>query len=455
VTVNVRSASAPPASGGRIPPHNLEAETSILGALMLDRSAIGKIADFLHPDDFYFPTHGIIFRAALNLYDHSEPIDLLTLSAELEKSRSLERAGGQEFLAELESGVPTAANVEYYARIVEEAATKRRLTGAGDRISNLAYDEGLAADLAVDKAEEIVFGIAERRIKQDFVPLSKVLHETWDDIEKSHLDPSHLSGVPSGFNDLDSKTGGFQKANLIVVAARPGIGKTSLVLNIAQHAAISRKIPVGIFSLEMSERELATRLLCSEAAVDSYRLRMGLLKESEWQPIAQAMGALAEAPIFIEESPVLSVMEMRTRARRLMASQNVGLLIVDYLQLMQGRNQENRVQEISDISRSLKGLARELNVPVIACSQLSREPEKRPDHRPQLSDLRESGSIEQDSDVVIFIYRDRFYNDNLPEDRRNVAELIIAKHRNGPTGKVELLFIDEQTKFANLERRRA
>lgn len=450
MTVELRQALV----SGRIPPHNLEAEASVLGALMLDRSAIGKVADLLHPEDFYFPNHGQIFKAALGLYERSEPIDLLTLSAELDRMRALERVGGQEFLATLESGVPTAANVEYYARIVEDAATKRRLSGAAERIGNLSFEEGLRADEAVDKAEGIIFSIAERRIKADFVSIKKVLHETWDEIEKTHADPSHVSGVPSGFSDLDAKTGGFQKANLVVVAARPGIGKTSFVLNIAQHAAIAHKIPVGIFSLEMSERELVTRLLCSEAAVDSYRLRMGLLKESEWTPIAKAMGALAEAPIFIEESPVLTVMEMRTRARRLMAAENVGLLIVDYLQLMQGRTQENRVQEISDISRSLKGLARELGIPVIACSQLSREPEKRPDHRPQLADLRESGSIEQDSDLVLFIYRDRFYNDNLPEDKRNIAEILIAKHRNGPVGKIDLLFIDEQTKFVNLDRRR-
>jgi len=453
MTVDLRRAAAPP-HGGRVPPSNVDAEIAILGALMLDRGAVAKVADFLHPDDFYFPNHGVIFQAAVNLYEHSEPIDLLTLSAELERKGQLERIGGQEFLAQLESSVPTAANVEYYAKIVEDAATKRRLTTAGERIGNLAFEEGLAADVAVDRAEEIVFTVAERRIRQDFVPLIKVLQKTWEDIERSHQDPSHVSGVPSGFNDLDAKTGGFQKGNLIVIAARPGVGKTSMVLNVAQYAAIHARVGVGIFSMEMSETELATRMLCSEAGVDSYRLRRGLMKESEWEPIAKAMGALGEAPIFIEESPQLSVLEMRTRARRLMARENIGLIVVDYLQLMEGRNQENRVQEISDISRSLKGLARELNVPVIACSQLSREPEKRPDHRPQLADLRESGSIEQDSDVVIFIYRDRFYNDNLPEDRRNVAELIIAKHRNGPVGKVELLFVDEQTRFVNLDRRR-
>jgi replicative DNA helicase len=829
------------------------------------------VADFLRPEDFYLDHHAQVYRAALNLYDRADPIDLLTLAAELETMRVLERIGGQAFLAELQSGVPTAANVEYYGHLVEEAATKRKLIGAGGRITALGFDESTPASQALDTAESVIFNIAEGRITQDFVALKDILKTTWDQIEQIHKDSSVISGVPSGFNDLDAKTGGFQKSDLIIIAARPGIGKcvifstlvddpetgarlsieefvktkrpsvfglspsgriearqigawvdsgvqpcfavtsqtgrrvevtghhpfltvsgwqplhdlikgdaiavprrlavfgqekvpaqlarllgyfigdgalsrgapefinvdpqivddfcgaitthfpachvtqrgphyrvfgyfartklpvsrsnpvvrwlkefglwgkkaefkrfpdpvwrwdketlrelvralmscdgsifatqnghpriefsvaseglakdmhhafvrfgilarfyrksercwrvqvtdsesvaryqaeigwigekvgrfpeelprfrsnnghlpvavwkmvgtaaamrglgwsklavlsgerpqtskfetynprtnhglsqrrvrifnealedwwlselanpelhwdrivsieptgdhqvydlsvpsganfvaedvllhnTSLTLNIAQHAAIQYKIPVAIFSLEMSEQQLVTRLLCSEASVDSYRLRTGLLKDSEWPRIAQAMGALSEAQIYIDDSPNVSVMEMRTKARRLKSANNLGLIIVDYLQLMQGRNQENRVQEVSDISRGLKSLARELQIPVIACSQLSREPEKRPDHRPQLSDLRESGTLEQDSDLVLFIYRDRFYNDNLADDRRNIAEIIIAKHRNGPTGKLELLFIDEQTKFVNLDRAR-
>jgi len=426
----------------------------VLGSLMLDRNAIVRVADFLRPDDFYLDHHAQVFRAALNLYDRADPIDLLTLAAELEKMLVLERIGGQAFLAELESGVPTAANVEYYGHLVEEAATKRKLISAGGRITALGFDESTPASQALDTAEGVIFNIAEGRITQDFVALKDILKTTWDQIEQIHKDQSVISGVPSGFNDLDAKTGGFQKSDLIIIAARPGVGKTSLTLNIAQHAAIQYKIPVAIFSLEMSEQQLVTRLLCSEASVDSYRLRTGLLKDAEWPRIAQAMGALSEAQIYIDDSPNVSVMEMRTKARRLKSANNLGLIIVDYLQLMQGRNQENRVQEVSDISRSLKGLARELQIPVIACSQLSREPEKRTDHRPQLSDLRESGTLEQDSDLVLFIYRERFYNDNVAEDKRNIAEIIIAKHRNGPTGKLELLFIDEQTKFANLDRRR-
>ena len=437
-----------------MPPHNLEAEASVLGSLMLDRNAIVRVADFLRPDDFYLDHHAQVFRAALNLYDRADPIDLLTLAAELETMRVLERIGGQAFLAELESGVPTAANVEYYGHLVEEAATKRKLISAGGRITALGFDESTPASQALDTAEGVIFNIAEGRITQDFVALKDILKTTWDQIEQIHKDQSVLSGVPSGFNDLDAKTGGFQKSDLIIIAARPGVGKTSLTLNIAQHASIQYKIPVAIFSLEMSEQQMVTRLLCSEASVDSYRLRTGLLKDAEWPRIAQAMGALSEAQIYIDDSPNLSVMEMRTKARRLKSANNLGLIIVDYLQLMQGRNQENRVQEVSDISRSLKSLARELQIPVIACSQLSREPEKRIDHRPQLSDLRESGTLEQDSDLVLFIYRERFYNDNVAEDKRNIAEIIIAKHRNGPTGKIELLFIDEQTKFANLDRRR-
>ena len=885
MTVDLRRAPAPPATGGRVPPHNLEAEASVLGSLMLDRNAIVRVADFLRPDDFYLDHHAQVYRAALNLYDRADPIDLLTLASELEKMLVLERIGGQVFLAELESRVPTAANVEYYGHLVEEAATKRKLISAGGRITALGFDDSTPAGQALDTAEGVIFNIAEGRITQDFVALKDILKTTWDQIEQIHKDQSVISGVPSGFSDLDAKTGGFQKSDLIIIAARPGVGKcavwstlvddpetgarmtieefvqrkrpsvfglspggriesrqvgtwvdsgvkpcfavttqsgrrvevtghhpfltvtgwqplhdlvvgdaiavpralpifgkesidperarllgyfigdgglsrgtpsftnidpviiddfksivssqfpgchvaqqaityfvsawrrvsglavkerlaayvhrvrrpitkspiigwltafglwgkksdikrfpdqvwrwnretlreflralmscdgsifatqngrpriefavaseglakdvhhafvrfgivsrlyrksercwrvqitdsqsvaqyqaeigwigekagrfpedvpqfrsnnghlpsvvwtmvgqaaamqglgwsklavlsgerartskfetskprtnhglsqrrlgifnevledwwlselanpelywdrivsieatgehqvydltvpsganfvaddvllhnTSLTLNIAQHASIQYKIPVAIFSLEMSEQQLVTRLLCSEASVDSYRLRTGLLKDAEWPRIAQAMGALSEAQIYIDDSPSVSVMEMRTKARRLKSANNLGLIIVDYLQLMQGRNQENRVQEISDISRSLKSLARELQIPVIACSQLSREPEKRPDHRPVLADLRESGSIEQDSDLVLFIYRERFYNDNVAEDRRNIAEILIAKHRNGPTGKIELLFIDEQTKFANLDRRR-
>jgi replicative DNA helicase len=421
---------------------------------MLDRNAIVRIADFLRPDDFYLDQHGQVYRAAINLYDRSDPIDLLTMASELEKMRVLDRIGGQEFLAELESGVPTAANVEYYGHLVEEAATKRKLIAAGSRITGFGFDESVPAVQALDQAEGVIFSIAEGRITQDFVPLKDVLKETWDQIERIHKDQSLLSGVPSGFTDLDAKTGGFQKSDLIIIAARPGIGKTSLTLNIAQHASIQHKIPVAIFSLEMSEQQLVTRLLCSEAAVDSYRLRSGLLKDSEWPRIAQAMGALSEAQIFIDDSPSISAIELRTKARRLKSANNLGLIIVDYLQLMHGQNQENRVQEISDISRSLKSLARELQIPVIACSQLSREPEKRTDHRPQLADLRESGALEQDADLVLFIYRERMYNDNLADDKRNIAEILIGKHRNGPVGKVELLFVDEQTKFVNLDRRR-
>jgi replicative DNA helicase len=401
LTVDLRRSPAPPAVGGRVPPHNLEAEASVLGSLMLDRNAIVRVADFLRPEDFYLDHHAQVYRAALNLYDRSDPIDLLTLAAELEKMRVLERVGGQAFLAELESGVPTAANVEYYGHLVEEAATKRKLISAGGRITALGFDESTPASTALDTAEGVIFNIAEGRITQDFVLLKDVLKNTWDQIEAIHKDQSTIIGVPSGFNDLDAKTGGFQKSDLIMIAGRPGQGKTSLVLGVAQNASIQYKVPVAIFSLEMSEQQLVTRLLCSEASVDSYRLRTGLLKDAEWPRIAQAMGALSEAPIYIDDSPGLSVMEMRTKARRLKAANNLGLIIVDYLQLMQGRSSENRVQEVSDISRSLKSLARELQIPVIACSQLSREPEKRPDHRPQLADLRESGCLAGDTPVYL------------------------------------------------------
>src|SRR5437899_5458959 len=368
---------------------------------MLDRNAIVRVADFLRPEDFYLDHHAQVYRAALNLYDRADPIDLLTLAAELEKMRVLERVGGQAFLAELQSGVPTAANVEYYGHLVEEAGTKRKLISAGGRITALVFDESTPARQALDTAEDVIFNIAAVCITQDFIALKDILKTTWDQIEQIHKDQAVISGVPSGFNDLDAKTGGVQKSDLIIVAARPGVGTTSLTLNIAQHASIQYKIPVAIFSLEMSEQQLVTRLLCSEASVDSYRLRTGLLKDAEWPRIAQAMGALSEAQIYIDDSPSVSVMEMRTKARRLKSANNLGLIIVDYLQLMQGRNQENRVQEISDISRSLKSLARELQIPVIACSQLSREPEKRPDHRPVLADLRESGCLTGDTPVYL------------------------------------------------------
>jgi len=401
VKVDLRAVPLAAPIAGRVPPHNLEAEASVLGSLMLDRNAIVRIADFLRPDDFYLDQHGQVYRAAINLYDRSDPIDLLTMASELERMRVLDRIGGQEFLAELESGVPTAANVEYYGHLVEEAATKRKLIAAGSRITGFGFDESVPAVQALDQAEGVIFSIAEGRITQDLVALKDVLKETWDQIERIHKDQSLLSGVPSGFTDLDAKTGGFQKSDLIVIASRPGVGKTSFMLNIAQHASIQHKIPVAIFSLEMSEQQLVTRLLCSEAAVDSYRLRSGLLKDSEWPRIAQAMGALSEAQIFIDDSPSISAIELRTKARRLKSANNLGLIIVDYLQLMQGRNQENRVQEVSDISRSLKSLARELQVPVIAASQLSREPEKRTDHRPQLADLRESGCLAGESAVYL------------------------------------------------------
>ena len=368
---------------------------------MLDRNAIVRVADFLRPEDFYLDHHAQVYRAALNLYDRADPIDPLTLASELEKMLVLERIGGQVFLAELESRVPTAANVEYYGHLVEEAATKRKLISAGGRITALGFDESTPAGQALDTAESVIFNIAEGRITQDFVMLKDVLKNTWDQIEAIHKDQSTIIGVPSGFNDLDAKTGGFQKSDLIMIAGRPGQGKTSLVLNVAQNASIQYKVPVAIFSLEMSEQQLVTRLLCSEASVDSYRLRTGLLKDAEWPRIAQAMGALSEAQIYIDDSPSVSVMEMRTKARRLKSANNLGLIIVDYLQLMQGRSSENRVQEVSDISRSLKSLARELQIPVIACSQLSREPEKRPDHRPQLSDLRESGCLTGDTPVYL------------------------------------------------------
>jgi replicative DNA helicase len=456
MTVDLRRAATTP-HGGRVPPSNVDAEAAILGALMLDAQAVMKVASFLQPDDFWVPGNQRIYRAALNLSERLEPIDLLTLSAELKSMKSLEQIGGMEFLAAIESSVPTTANVEYYANLVKDASIKRRLISVGGQVTGLGFDESMSAHQAVDRAESAIFDVAQGSIKRDFVPLSTVLKGVWNEVEQIEAKGGAVGGLSTGFYDLDERTNGLQKGNLIIVAARPGVGKTAFVLNVALNVAKDAHVPtpVGIFSLEMSSNELASRLLCSEAQVDSFRLRKGLLKEHEWPRIAQAMGTLSEARIFIDETPALSIWELKTRARWYTAKSQLGLIIVDYLQLMQGKQTENRVQEISEISRNLKGLARELEIPIIACSQLSREPEKRTDHRPLLSDLRESGSLEQDADIVLFIYRERLYDNNLPPDKRDMAEIIIAKNRNGPMAKVDLRFVDAQTKFENLEFRRS
>jgi len=435
----------------RLPPQNIEAEQSVLGSILIDRDAIVRVAGFLHAEDFYREAHRTIYQAAVDLFERREPADFVLLCDELERRGRLEQVGGPAYLTSLINLVPTAVNVEYYGHVVERCAILRRLITAGGQIAGVAYDLQHDAEQAVDKAEQILFALTQRRRAREFIPIAEVLEHYFDQIDYIHQHRGQTFGVPTGFTRLDELTGGLQRSDLIVLAARPGMGKTSLALNMATHAALKNNIPVGIFSLEMSKDQLVQRLICSQAGIDSHRLRTGFIEESEWAKIAQAIGELSEAPIYIDDTPGISVMELRTKARRLQAEHDLGFVIVDYLQLMQGRRTENRVQEVSDISRSLKELARELNIPVLAASQLNRSVEQRPNNRPQLSDLRESGSIEQDAYIVMFIYREELRD---PETtRRGVADIIVAKHRNGPTADIELAFLAQQTRFANLETR--
>src|SRR5687768_5798203 len=432
----------------RLPPQNIEAEQSVLGSILIDRDAIVRVAGFLQPEDFYREAHRTVYQAALDLFERREPADLVLLCDELERRGRLEQVGGPAYLTSLINLVPTAVNVEYYGHVVERCAILRRLITAGGQIAGDAYDMQHDAEQAVDKAEQILFALTQRRRAREFIPISEVLEHYFDQIDYIHQHRGQTFGVPTGFTKLDELTGGLQRSDLIVLAARPGMGKTSFALNMATHAALKSNIPVGIFSLEMSKDQLVQRLICSQAEIDSHRLRTGFIEEGEWAKIAQAIGELSEAPIYIDDTPGISVMELRTKARRLQAEHDLGFIIVDYLQLMQGRRSENRVQEVSDISRSLKELARELNIPVLAAAQLNRSVEQRPRNRPQLSDLRESGSIEQDADIVMFISREELFD---PETtRKGTADIIVAKHRNGATADIELKYISSQTRFANV-----
>jgi len=438
----------------RLPPQNLEAESSFLGSLLMDREAIFKVSDSITPSDFYDKRHEIIYRAMLRLFEKRLAIDLVTINDELSNENALEGIGGAQYLTELLNGVPSSAHVVHYATIIREKATLRRLTGVGSELVELGFKESERLDTTLDRAEQLLFAVSQKYTKQNFVSLSDVLSESFERIDELHKHKESIRGIPTGFKALDNLLAGFQKSDLIVLAARPSMGKTSLALNIAQHAATHEKIPVGLFSLEMSKEQLVDRLLAGESGIDSWKLRTGHLTDEDFPKIGQAMATLSEAPIFIDDSPVLTVMEIRSKARRLQSEHGLGLLVIDYLQLMQGsyNRDSSRVQEISEISRSLKALARELAIPVIAISQLSRAVEQRPSHIPQLADLRESGSIEQDADVVIFIYRDDYYD---PEtERKNIADLLIKKHRNGPTGQIELYFEPAHMKFYNLERQK-
>lgn len=440
-----------------LPPHNLEAEAGLLGGILVDKEALIKVADAVNPDDFYVDRNGVIYGAMLELYEARQPIDLLTLSNRLEEKKELDRIGGAVYLTDLVEQVPTAAHVAHYANIVAHKATLRRLIGAAGDIAALGHDENSPLDGLLDRAEQTLFGVSQKHLKQNFIPISSVLAESFDRLDDLHKDKNSLRGVPTGFKTLDTTLAGLQKSDLIILAARPSMGKTTLALNIAHHVAVKEGVPVGIFSLEMGKDQLIERLLAAESGIDAWKLRNARLEDSDFPKLTDAMAALNEAPIFIDDSASTNIMEMRTKARRLQSEHDLGLIVIDYLQLISGRKlsgSDNRVQEVSEISRGLKGLARELNVPVLALSQLSRSVESRTPPIPQLSDLRESGSIEQDADVVMFIYREDYYKRDESE-QPGIAQILVQKHRNGPTGVVDLYFHPEYTLFRDLDRAHA
>jgi replicative DNA helicase len=435
-------------------PHNLEAEKSVLGAILIQNEAFNHAAELIDSKDFFRSAHSRIFEKMVFLSERGDAIDFITLKEELSRSGELEDVGGPAYIASLADGVPRSANVEYYARIVKEKATLRNLIFSANKILAEAYEAEQEPDLLLDEAERSIFAIAEGRIRAGFVPLRDLVQTSFTMIEKLQQHKGLVTGVPTGFIDLDEMTSGLQPSDLVLVAARPSMGKTSFVLNIAQHVGTSTDMTVGFFSLEMSKEQLFMRLLTSEARIDAHRFRTGFLTEKDYGRLSHALGTLAEARVFIDDSASIGVLEMRAKARRLKAEHGLHLLIIDYIQLMQGRGRfENRQAEIASISRSLKGLAKELNVPIVALSQLSRASETRSDHRPQLSDLRESGALEQDADVVMFIYRAEQYRDAEGQpntDEQGIAEIIIGKQRNGPVGTAKLAFIKEHTRFENL-----
>lgn len=437
----------------RLPPQSIEAEEAVLGSLLIDPDAIIRLATILKPDDFYREKHGWIYDAILILHERREPIDFLTVCDELERRQQLDEVGGRAFITTLINAVPTSIHAEHYARIVERTAIRRRLIEAAGQIAVLAYQEADDVGEVVDRAEQVLFGISERRISRELVPIRQILSEYYDRIEYLTRHQDEMLGVPTGFNDIDKLLGGMQKSDLIILAARPSVGKTGLALSFAHNAAKRFKQRVAFFSLEMSNEQVVQRLISAETGIDSQKLRQANLSEQEWARFMQAYSELSETMFYIDDTPGISALELRTKARRLHAEMGLDLVIVDYLQLMRGdMRTENRVQEIASISRALKGLARELNVPLLALSQLSRSVESRTEKIPRLSDLRESGSLEQDADVVIFIYRDELYNDNT--ERKNLADIIVAKHRNGPTGNVTLYFRKELAQFLDAEVRR-
>lgn len=441
------------ATSGRIPPQNLDAEMSLLGAVLINEEVLADVSEHVNASDFYDRRHGIIYGAMMRLYEKHRPVDLLTLTDELKRKNELDEVGGSAFLSELTNYVPTAAHAEAYAELVAQKAVRRRLIAASSDITEMGFDEETSTQELLEKAEAELFSVSDQSLKQDLVSLESILNDSFDRLEELSHTKGQLRGVRTGYRDLDNMTAGLQRSDLIILAARPAMGKTTLVTNLAYNVATIAKQPVLFFSLEMSKEQLVDRMLADASGVNSWNIRTGNLSHDEFSKLSDAMGELSEAPIYIDDTPGLSVLEMRTKARRAMHEHPLGLIIVDYLQLMQatGRSDGNRVQEVSEISRGLKLIARELNVPVIALSQLSRSVESRSPQIPQLADLRESGSIEQDADIVMFIYREAYYNPDT--DRGNITDLIIAKHRNGPTGSVELYFHPERLRFMSLDKK--
>ncbi len=431
----------------KTPPHSDEAEVSVLGGILMDREAVIDVAEFLHPEHFYSSRHQAIYEAILSLYESREPIDIVTVTERLKERKKLTDAGGAAYVTALVDKVPTAAHVAQYGKIIKNHATKRRLMQVGSKLFDMASDEGREVSELLDEAETEVFSITQNTLSTSFKHIKKTLADAFDRLDELSKQDGALRGVPTGFADLDDKLAGLQKGNLIILAARPGVGKTTLAINIAQHMAVKHKRSVGVFSLEMSSEELADRMLVGQADIDAWKLKTGRLNDDEFTRLSIAMGELAEAPVYIDDTPGMSILEMRTKARRLQVEHGVELIIVDYLQLAKSRNLENRVQEVSEISQGLKNMARELKVPVLALSQLSRLVEQRGTKRPQLSDLRESGSIEQDADVVMFLWRE-------DDDKLENVNLDIAKHRNGSVGQIQLFFKGDRVRYYGMESRR-
>ena len=439
---------------GKIPPHDIEAEQAVIGSMLTDMEAVVSSIENLKPEDFYREDNKLIFSAMVNLYNRSEPIDLITVKSELESMGKFDQVGGIEYLADLPEKVPTTANANKYIKIVEDKSTLRRLIKTANEIIELGYDPTEELDDIMEGAEKKICNLMQDKNQKGYTPIKDILVDSFNQLEELYNRKQHITGVPTGFIDLDYRTAGLHGSEFILIAARPAMGKSAFVLNIAANAALKANIPVAIFSLEMSKEQMVNRILCSEAMVDSNKVRTGKLDEEDWAKLAEAIGPLSETGIYIDDTPGISITEIRAKCRKLKLEKNIGLVIIDYLQLVQGssrRAQGSREQEIAEISRSLKILAKELDVPVIALSQLSRAVEQRPDHRPMLSDLRESGSIEQDADIVMFLYRDDYYNED--SEKKDIAEVIIAKQRSGSTGTVDLGWLGSYTKFVNLEKR--